>query len=111
MVFSLAEINKIDDEGVTFRSHLDGSKHRLTPEKSMHIQENLGADVIMTFDECADPHENILKKLLSGPKWAERCLSTRNGKTRHYLVSSRAVYFKNCGQAQLNSYQRYRFKG
>ncbi len=52
-VFSLADNRKVDDDGVTFKSHLDGSIHRLTPEKSISIQENLGADIIMAFDECA----------------------------------------------------------
>ncbi len=50
-VFSLSNTRKIDEDGVTFQSHLDGSKHRFTPEKSITIQENLGADIIMMFDE------------------------------------------------------------
>ena len=54
-VFSLGQTNKIDEEGVTFQSHLDGSRRRLTPEKSIAIQNNLGADIIMAFDECAPP--------------------------------------------------------
>ena len=54
-VFSLAKIRKIDEEGVTFKSHIDGSMKRLSPEISMAIQENLGADIIMAFDECSDP--------------------------------------------------------
>src|SRR3954449_412989 len=49
-VFSLSDTRKIDDDGVTFKSHIDGSMHRFTPEKSIHIQENLGADIIMAFD-------------------------------------------------------------
>ena len=51
-VFSLAKLNKISDEGVEFQSHIDGSKHLLSPEISMKIQRNLGADIIMAFDEC-----------------------------------------------------------
>src|SRR3569623_708885 len=51
-VISLAGINVIDDEGVTFRSHIDGSKHRLTPEVSMEIQRVLGSDIAMVFDQC-----------------------------------------------------------
>src|ERR1043165_9878458 len=51
-VFSLAAINEIDDDGVTFRSHIDGSKHRLTPEVSMHIQAALGSDMPLCFDQC-----------------------------------------------------------
>ncbi len=55
-VFSLGEINRIDDDGVTFRSHLDGSARRLTPGRSMEIQRNLGADIIMAFDQCPNPN-------------------------------------------------------
>jgi len=51
-VFSLARNRKIDRDGVTFRSHIDGTQYRLTPESSVAIQENLGADIIMAFDEC-----------------------------------------------------------
>lgn len=51
-VFSLAELRNIDDEGVTFQSHIDGSKHRFTPELSMQIQRALGSDIVMAFDEC-----------------------------------------------------------
>ncbi|UCG75025.1 MAG: tRNA guanosine(34) transglycosylase Tgt [Gemmatimonadota bacterium] len=51
-VFSLARINEIDDGGVTFQSHIDGSRHRITPERSMEIQTALGSDILMAFDEC-----------------------------------------------------------
>ena len=75
-VFSLAAINEIDDEGVTFRSHIDGSKHRLTPEVSMHIQKILGSDIAMCFDQCppgdapADVQEVALARTT---RWAARC--------------------------------------
>src|SRR5256885_2038470 len=51
-VFSLADINKIDDEGVTFKSHIDGAMIRLTPARSMEVQNFLGSDIMMAFDEC-----------------------------------------------------------
>lgn len=51
-VMSLADLRKLDEDGVTFRSHIDGSKHRLTPERSMEIQRLLGSDIVMAFDEC-----------------------------------------------------------
>ena len=51
-VFSLGDTRTIDQDGVTFKSHIDGSMHRFTPESSVKIQENLGADIIMAFDEC-----------------------------------------------------------
>ncbi len=78
-VFSLAETRKIDDDGVTFKSHIDGSTHRFTPEKSIAIQENLGADIIMAFDECSDPNDHTYSKLAMERthRWAERCLSAR----------------------------------
>lgn len=74
-VFSLAQINKIDDDGVTFRSHLDGRKLRFTPESSMQIQENLGADIIMCFDECPTPRDyDVVKAAVARTSsWAERC--------------------------------------
>jgi queuine tRNA-ribosyltransferase len=56
-VFSLAEMRKIDQDGVTFRSHIDGSKQRLTPEIAVQVQDKLGADIIMAFDECASPYD------------------------------------------------------
>ena len=81
-VFSLASTRKVDDDGVTFRSHIDGSTHRFTPEQSIRIQENLGADIIMAFDECADPNnfEYIKTAMDRTHEWAERCLKTRKRK-------------------------------
>lgn len=78
-VFSLSKTRKIDAEGVTFQSHLDGSRHRFTPEKSIHIQENLGADIIMTFDECPPPdeYEYVEQSLARTHSWAERCLDAK----------------------------------
>ncbi|MCS6848147.1 MAG: tRNA guanosine(34) transglycosylase Tgt [Anaerolineae bacterium] len=74
-VFSLSEMRKIDDDGVTFKSHLDGSMHRFTPEKSIRIQENLGADIIMCFDECPPPTDREYNAiaLARTHAWAVRC--------------------------------------
>jgi len=73
-VFSLAQTRKVDDEGVTFKSHIDGSTHRLTPERSIAIQENLGADIIMAFDECSDPNDHRYTRIAleRTHRWAER---------------------------------------
>lgn len=78
-VFSLARINQIDDDGVTFKSHIDGSTHRFTPEKAIAIQENLGADIIMAFDECAEPYDRVYNEIATQRthKWAERCLDSK----------------------------------
>ena len=79
-VFSLGEINQITEEGVQFQSHLDGSYHVLTPEKSIEIQENLGADIIMCFDECPDPYDRNynLDALDRTHQWAVRCQKAHN---------------------------------
>src|SRR5574340_323005 len=73
-VFSLSQTRRIDDEGVTFKSHIDGSTHRFTPEKSIQIQENLGADIIMAFDECSDPNDHNYTRIAMDRthRWAER---------------------------------------
>jgi len=78
-VFSLSQTRKVDDDGVTFKSHIDGSEHRFTPERSIRIQENLGADIIMAFDECADPndHEYIKLAMERTHRWAERSLKAK----------------------------------
>jgi queuine tRNA-ribosyltransferase len=76
-VYSLALTRKIDDDGVTFKSHIDGSTHRFTPEKSIAIQANLGADIIMAFDECSDPNDRAYsrKAMERTHRWAERSLN------------------------------------
>lgn len=78
-VFSLADSRKIDADGVTFKSHIDGSIHRFTPEKSISIQENLGADIIMAFDECGSPYD-LTKNEIAMQRthaWAERCIAAK----------------------------------
>lgn len=79
-VFSLAEKRSIDDDGVTFKSHIDGSLHHITPEKSIAIQENLGADIIMAFDECAPPYDYAYNQtaIKRTHLWAERCLKVKS---------------------------------
>ena len=74
-VFSLGHINRIDEDGVNFRSHIDGSHRRLTPESSMRIQQNLGADIIMCFDQCppATDREQVNHALRRTHNWAIRC--------------------------------------
>ena len=75
-VFSLGELRKIKEEGVTFQSHLDGSKHFLSPEKVMEIQNALGSDIIMCFDECAPypaTYEYTRDSLDRTIRWAKRC--------------------------------------
>lgn len=78
-VFSLKANRNITDEGVTFKSHIDGSIHLLTPEKAIIIQENLGADIIMAFDECSPPYDKEYNQraVQRTHRWAERCLQVK----------------------------------
>ncbi len=74
------KLAEVDDGGVTFVSHLDGSRHRLTPETSIAVQEALGADIILAFDECTSPlhdHAYTRRALERTHRWARRCLDAR----------------------------------
>lgn len=75
-VFSLGPLRKITEDGVTFRSHIDGSKHFLSPEKATEVQMALGADIIMAFDECVPypaEHDYAKQSTERTTRWAERC--------------------------------------
>ncbi len=76
-VFSLGAIRKIKEEGVDFRSHLDGSKRFISPEKSIEIQNNLGSDIVMLFDECPpgqSSREYLIPSIERTTRWAKRCV-------------------------------------
>ena len=75
-VFSLGDLRKIKEEGVQFRSHIDGSKHFISPEKSIEVQNALGSDIMMTFDECApypSTYEYVKNSMERTTRWAKRC--------------------------------------
>ena len=75
-VFSLGDMRKITEEGVEFKSHIDGSKHFISPEKSMEIQNYLGSDIMMAFDECApygSSYDYVEKSMNRTTRWAKRC--------------------------------------
>lgn len=85
-VFSLSGMRKITDEGVCFRSHIDGSKHLFTPEKVMDIQHDLGSDVIMAFDECSEPGYTYKKAELAMYRtldWLKKCYEHHNADDSH----------------------------
>ena len=74
-VFSLSELRKVSEEGVSFRSHLDGTSHLFTPERSMEIQIALGADIVMAFDECTEhpaERERARASMEMTLRWARR---------------------------------------
>ena len=80
-VFSLAHLTQVDDDGVTFASHLDGSPQRLTPERAMEIQAALGSDIAMAFDQPVDPTlpaDEVAGAMERTHRWAERCLAARS---------------------------------
>jgi queuine tRNA-ribosyltransferase len=74
-VFSLTDLRKIDNEGITFQSHLDGTKHRFTPEKAIEIQNNIGSDIMMVLDECTPypcEYDYAKKSMYLTLQWAEQ---------------------------------------
>jgi queuine tRNA-ribosyltransferase len=79
-VFSLAHLGRVDEDGVTFASHLDGSEQRLTPERVMEIQEALGSDIAMAFDQLVEatlPPSDVADAMRRTHRWAKRCLAAR----------------------------------
>ena len=84
-VVSLGELRKIDEDGVTFQSHIDGSYHRFTPEHSIAVQQALGADIAVAFDQPVTPASTGLKALAEATgrsdRWAARSLAARTSKT------------------------------
>ncbi|WP_390915011.1 tRNA guanosine(34) transglycosylase Tgt [Pseudosulfitobacter sp. SM2401] len=87
-VMSLASLRKLTEKGVTFKSHIDGSKHEITPERSMDIQKLLGSDIVMCFDECpalpAD-RDRIAESMRLSMRWAERSKDAFGDRPGHAL--------------------------
>lgn len=87
-VMSLAELRKLTEEGVTFKSHIDGSRHTLTPERSMEIQRLLGSDIVMCFDECpalpAD-EKRVAESMRLSMRWAARSKEAFGDRPGHAL--------------------------
>lgn len=97
-VFSLGDINKIQEDGVEFKSHYDGSKHFISPEKSIEIQQNLGSDIMMAFDECvfADaPKEYVAKSLDMTLRWLDRCIKAHTSKNQALFGIVQGGLFKD----------------
>lgn len=87
-VMSLASLRKLTEEGVTFSSHIDGSKHHLSPERSMEIQKRLGSDIVMAFDECpALPADDatVAKSMRLSMRWAQRSRDAFGDRPGHAL--------------------------
>lgn len=112
-VFSLSELRKIHEEGVEFKSELDGSKHFFSPEKVMEIQENLGADIIMSFDECCpypSTYEYTKDSMERTTRWAERC--KKSHKTDQALFGIvQGGFFKDLREKSANDLINMDFPG
>ena len=101
-VFSLSPLCKINDEGATFRSHIDGSEHFLTPELAVEYQESLGADIIMVLDECSaygDSKDKVRKAMERTHRWAERCLKAHHSKDQALYAIVQGGMFPDLRQA------------
>lgn len=98
-VFSLGAMRKITEEGVKFASHIDGSRHMLSPEKSMEVQNDLGSDIIMAFDECAPKdasREYIEKSQARTTRWLERCIEAhKNPDTQALFGIMQGGFYKD----------------
>ncbi len=112
-VFSLAKLNKITDEGVYFNSHIDGSLHFFTPEKAMEIENNLGADIMMAFDECSpygSSYEESKKAMERTLKWLDRCYNYHKNDNQALFPIVQGNMFKDLRLESLKStlpYVRY----
>ena len=95
-VFSLTDLVKVDEDGVAFRSHLDGARLRFTPELSMEVQLGLGADIVMAFDQCvpsdAEPPE-VARAIDRTQRWLERCVAAVGPGGRHRAHDHERVLF------------------
>lgn len=97
-VFSLAKLNNIKDEGVWFNSHIDGSKHFFTPEKVMEIENALGADIIMQFDECSEygvDYKYAQRALDRTVRWLERCAKAHSNENQALFPIVQGNFFKD----------------
>ena len=97
-VFSLGDLRKITEEGVEFRSHLDGSKQFISPEKAMEIQEALGSDIIMAFDECCpypSTYEYTKNSMERTTRWAEKCKKAHKTKNQGLFGIIQGGFYKD----------------
>ncbi len=94
-IFSLGVLRKVEEEGVTFQSHIDGSKHFLGPERIVEVQERIGADVCMCLDECVaypSSHEYTGTSVERTTKWARRCKEAKKGSSLLFGIVQGGMY-------------------
>ncbi|MBP3895635.1 MAG: tRNA guanosine(34) transglycosylase Tgt [Mogibacterium sp.] len=114
-VFSLGHLRKITEEGAMFSSHIDGSRHMLSPEKSIEVQNDLGADIIMAFDECAPPDASkdyIAKSQARTTRWLERCIDAhKNPDTQALFGIMQGGFFKDFREESAEAIVKYDLPG
>lgn len=109
-VFSLAKLNNIKDEGVWFNSHIDGSKHFFTPEKVIEIENALGADIIMQFDECSEygvDYAYAKRALERTERWLERCVRAHKNENQALFPIVQGNFYKDLRLASVESAKPY----
>jgi queuine tRNA-ribosyltransferase len=113
-VFSLGELRKITEEGVKFQSHIDGSRHFISPETSIAIQEALGADIIMCFDECPPSPADfayVKKSLEMTSRWAKRCKEAQTRSDQALFGIVQGGIFPELRAQSMNDLQEIGFDG
>ena len=113
-VFSLSSLRKITEEGVEFNSHLDGSKHLFTPEKVMEIEEALGADIIMAFDECCkypSTYEYTKNSMERTTRWAARCKEAHTTKDQSLFGIIQGGFYKDLREKSVKDLIELDFPG
>ena len=109
-VFSLAKLNDIKDDGVTFHSNVDGSKHFITPEKAIQIENNLGADIIMAFDECSAygvDYNRAKKAMQRTHDWLDRCYNYHKNEKQALFPIVQGNMFKDLRLESLRAIKPY----
>ena len=113
-VLSHAKLRKVTDEGVSFQSHLDGSLHYISPEKSIEIQEDLGADIIMAFDECIQypaSYDHARDSLERTLRWAERCRKCQRRTDQALFGIIQGGFFRDLRERGAKDLLRLGFEG
>ena len=113
-VFSLSEFRKITEKGVVFKSPLNGSKHELTPESAISIQEGLGSDIIMAFDECTGypaSHAEVVSSTNRSLRWANRCIAAKKNERSHLFGIIQGGFDSKLRQFSIDETTKLPFSG
>ncbi|WP_457648802.1 tRNA guanosine(34) transglycosylase Tgt [Profundibacter sp.] len=114
-VMSLSDLRKMSEQGVTFKSHIDGSLHEITPERSMEIQRLLGSDIVMCFDECTPhpaPKDVALKSMRMSMRWAQRSRDAFGDRPGHALFGiQQGSVFKDQREESAEALKAIGFEG